>query len=79
MNADPNDIGTDDDDTFPASTDPLSPGRTDLDPSEDDGVDELPDNEGDTPMDDSDEAAVQENVPDQDVADAEMDGEPNPR
>ncbi|VEF11533.1 Uncharacterised protein [Pseudomonas fluorescens] len=44
--------GTGQDDPMPTSPDPLSPGRTEVDPSKDAGVDELPDNEGEIPLDD---------------------------
>lgn len=57
----------------PADTDPLSPGRTDLNPSDEPGIDELPDNDGDTPT------PYEEGVPDMDPDNAEMDDQPNPR
>jgi hypothetical protein len=44
--------GTGQDDPLPTSPDPLSPGRTDVDPMKEEGIDELPDNEGERPLDD---------------------------
>jgi hypothetical protein len=37
---------------MPTSPDPLSPGRTEVDPMKEEGIDELPDNEGERPLDD---------------------------
>lgn len=42
------------DDPAPFSPDPLSPGRTDVNPSREPGVEELPDTEGQRPLDDQD-------------------------
>jgi hypothetical protein len=44
--------GTGQDDPMPSSPDPLSPGRTEVDPMKEEGIDELPDNEGERPLDD---------------------------
>jgi hypothetical protein len=44
--------GTGQDDPTPTSPDPLSPGRTEVDPMKEEGIDELPDNEGEHPLDD---------------------------
>lgn len=66
-------------DPIPTSPDPLSPGRTDINPSDQPGVDELSDNEGEIPLDSDDDAPVQEEMSDVDVDNAEMDGVPNPR
>lgn len=71
--------GRGNDEPLPASNEPLSPGRTDVNPSDQAGVDELPDNEGLVPLDTNDEAPVQEEMPDVDVDNAEMDDQPNPR
>jgi hypothetical protein len=60
------------DDPVPTSPDPLSPGRTDLNPSDRPGVDELPDNEGAVPLDSEDEAGAQEEMTDVDVDNAEL-------
>ena len=67
------------DDPMPTAPDPLSPGRTDLDPSDQPGIDELPDNEGEIPLDTDDDAPVQEEMIDVDVDNAELDDQPNPR
>jgi hypothetical protein len=66
-------------DPLPASDNPLSPGRTDINPSDQPGVDELPDNEGAIPLDTDDDAPVEEEMIDVDLDNAEMDDEPNPR
>jgi hypothetical protein len=67
------------DDPLPTSPDPLSPGRTNLNPSDRPGVDELPDNEGAVPLDPNDDTPVQEEMADVDLANAEFDDAPNPR
>ncbi|MFJ3524317.1 hypothetical protein ACIPO9_17715 [Pseudomonas sp. NPDC090203] len=66
-------------DPVPGTTDPLSPSRTDLNPSDAPGVDELPDNDGDTPKDSDDQAGHQEKMPDTEPDNAELDDQPNPR
>lgn len=66
-------------DSFPAQdTDPLSPGRTDLNPSDEPGIDELPDNDGEAPVDEP-PTPYEEGIPDMDPDNAEMDDQPNPR
>lgn len=67
------------DDPLPTSPEPLSPRRTDLKPDDEAGVDELPDNDGETPLETDEEALRQENMADVDVANAEFDDQPNPR
>ena len=67
------------DDPMPTAPDPLSPSRTDLNPSDQPGVDELPDNEGQIPLDTDDDAPIEEELPDTDVDNAEMDNQSNPR
>ena len=53
MNIDPKlQGGAGQDDPMPTSPDPLSPGRTEVDPMKEEGMDELPDNEGERPLDD---------------------------
>lgn len=53
MNHDPKlQGGMSEDDPMPTSPDPLSPGRTEVDPMKEEGIDELPDNEGERPLDD---------------------------
>lgn len=59
--------------------DPISPGRKDMTPSEQPGIDQLPGNEGEIPLDSDDDAPVEEEMVDVDIDNAEMDGEPNPR
>lgn len=55
MNNDPRlQGGMGQDDPMPTSPDPLSPGRTEVDPMKKQGIDELPDNEGQRPLDDDD-------------------------
>jgi hypothetical protein len=55
MNNDPRlQGGMGQDDPMPTSPDPLSTGRTEVDPIKEDGIDELPDNEGERPLDDDD-------------------------
>jgi hypothetical protein len=63
----------------PTPPDPLSPGRTDLNPSDNPGVDELPDNEGQIPLEPNDDAPVVEEMADVDIDNAELDHQPNPR
>lgn len=67
------------DDTLPpTTTPPLSPGRTNLNPSDEPGVDELPDSEGAAPGDGS-PTPYEQGVPDMDPDNAELDDQPNPR
>jgi hypothetical protein len=62
----------------PQGTDPLSPGRTDIHPSDQPGIDELPENEGDV-AEDEHPTPYEEGVPDMDPDNAEFDDQPNPR
>lgn len=64
---------------IPGSAPPLSPGRTDVNPGEQAGVDELPGNELDRPRDRTDDMPIERETPDIDVDRAEMDDAPNPR
>lgn len=66
-------------DPLPTSGDPLSPGRTDINPSDQPGVDELPDNEGEIPLDTDDDTPVETELTDVDPDNAELDDQPNPR
>ena len=61
---------------LPGEPDPLSPGRTDVNPDDEPGIDELPDNDGTRP-DHADEPD-QSKVPDIDPDNAEMDDQLNP-
>ncbi|MBA1279193.1 MULTISPECIES: hypothetical protein [Pseudomonadaceae] len=63
---------------IPGSAPPLSPGRTDVNPDDQAGVDELPGNELETPRDGSD-VPIERETPDIDVDNAEMDDAPDPR
>lgn len=62
----------------PENTDLLSPGRTDLNPSDEPGIDELPDNELDMPKEEP-ATPYGDGVPDTDLDNAEMDDQPDPR
>lgn len=61
----------------PGSPSPLSPGRVTVNPDDEAGVDELPNDEGAVPHGRDDTGLADMN--DIDVDNAEMDGEPNPR
>lgn len=63
----------------PGSVPPLGSERTDVNPSDEAGVDELPHNEGEIPLDTDDNAAQHAELPDVDVDNAERDDAPNPR
>lgn len=71
--------GLDGDNPVHSASDPLSPGRTDVNPSDKAGVDELPHNEGAIPLETDDDAPVQQEMIDVDVDNAEFDDQPNPR
>ena len=63
MNYDPKlQGGMGENDPMPTPPDPLSPGRTEVDPIKEDGIDELPDNEGERPLDDDDAGLDPERV-----------------
>lgn len=70
--------GGDDGVVIPGSAPPLSPGRTDVNPDDQAGVDELPGNELEIPRDRSDDP-IERETPDIDVDNAEMDDAPDPR
>lgn len=63
---------------MPTSPDPLSPGRTEVDPMKEDGIDELPDNEGERPLGDDDAGLEPERVREE-TDSAAMDNEQDPR
>jgi hypothetical protein len=71
--------GEDDGVLIPGSAPPLSPGRTDVNPDDQPGVDELPGNELDSPRDATDDIPIEREAPDIDVDQAERDDTPNPR
>lgn len=62
---------------FPGTPRPLSPGRTDVNPDREPGIDELPDNDGTLAQEN--EAGLHPGLPDLDPDKAEMDDQPNPR
>ncbi|GAB3479923.1 hypothetical protein [Azotobacter salinestris] len=65
---------------YPGSPGPLSPGRTDLNPDREPGIDELPGNEGEIPLEPNDETVVEREQIDMDPdRQAELDDQPNPR
>jgi hypothetical protein len=66
------------DDPIPTSPDPLSPGRTEVDPMKEEGIDELPDNEGKRPLDDDDVGLDPERVREE-TDNAVMDNQQDPR
>ncbi|CAI8976875.1 MatE family transporter [Pseudomonas sp. IT-347P] len=79
MNNDPSRQGAkEQDDPMPTSPDPLSPGRTEVDPMKERGIDELPDNEGERPLDDDDAGLDPERVREE-TDNAVMDNQQDPR
>jgi hypothetical protein len=73
------DIGDDDGVLIPGSAPPLSPGRTDVNPDDQPGVDELPGDGLEVPQANADDTPAERETPDIDVDKAEMDDAPNPR
>lgn len=71
--------GDDDGVLIPGSAPPLSPGRTDVNPDDQAGVDELPGNEPQAPRDRTHGTPTERGTPDIDLDKAEMDDAPNPR
>lgn len=75
-----NSAGADDDGVVvPGSPPPLGTGRTDVNPGDEAGVDELPRNDGAVPLNSDDDLVLQDELPDVDVDNAELDDAPNPR
>lgn len=66
-------------DPIPTHPDPLSPGRTTVNPDDEPGIDELPDNEGAIPMDQEDNPPLDPEQVRDDTDNAERDGVINPR
>ncbi len=66
------------DDPLPVSPGPLSPGRTDIDPSREPGTDEIPDNEGEIPLEDDNEGLDPDRVREE-TDNAVLDKEQDPR
>lgn len=63
---------------YPGHPQPPGRGRVDVNPSDEPGIDELPDNEGERPRD-REEWENPEDMPDTDPDQAERDGVINPR
>lgn len=63
---------------YPGNPQPPGPGRVEVNPSDEPGIDELPDNDGELPRD-REESENLENLPDTDPDQAERDGVSNPR
>jgi hypothetical protein len=79
MNNDPRQQGgTRQDNPMPTSPDPLSPGRTEVDPMKEEGIDELPDNEGERPLDDDSTGLDPDRVREE-TDDAVLDKQQDPR
>ena len=66
------------DDPMPTSPDPLSPGRTEVDPMKEEDIDELPENEGERPLDD-DSTGVNPDRVREETDNAVMDRQQDPR
>jgi hypothetical protein len=64
---------------IPGSAPPLSPGRTDVNPDDQPGVDELPGDGLEVPRANGSDNPAERETPDIDVDKAEMDDAPNPR
>jgi hypothetical protein len=62
---------------FPGTPRPLSPGRTDVNPDREPGIDELPNNDGELP--EESDVGLDPDLGDLDPDKAEMDDQPNPR
>ncbi|MFR0675019.1 hypothetical protein ACLUUI_12200 [Enterobacterales bacterium AW_CKDN230030176-1A_HGKHYDSX7] len=74
----PDDQGLPPVDPLPGSNDPLSPGRVDVHPSRDAGVEQLPDDDDRRPID-GDDAPLDPRPTDEETDNAEFDGQPDPR
>lgn len=70
--------GTGQDDPVPTSPDPLSPGRTEVDPTREPGIDELPGNEGERPLEDDDMGVDPDKIREE-TDNAVMDQQQDPR
>ncbi|WP_283180492.1 MULTISPECIES: hypothetical protein [unclassified Pseudomonas] len=66
-------------DPIPTHPEPLSPGRTTLNPEDEPGIDELPNNEGAIPMDEDDSTAMDPERVHDETDNAVRDGEVDPR
>ncbi|WP_025109743.1 hypothetical protein [Pseudomonas sp. H1h] len=70
--------GRGEDDPMPTSPDPLSPSRTEDDPMKETRIDELPNNEGERPLDDDDVELDPDRVKEE-TDNAVMDQQQDPR
>ncbi|KAA0983871.1 hypothetical protein [Pseudomonas sp. ANT_J28] len=66
-------------DPIPTHPEPLSPGRTAVNPEDEPGIDELPDNEGTRPLDEDETTAMDPERVLEETDNAVRDGEVNPR
>lgn len=66
-------------DPIPTHPEPLSPGRTTVNPEDEPGIDQLPDNEGAVPMDDDLSTAMDPERVLEETGNAVRDGELDPR
>ena len=66
-------------DPIPTHPEPLSPGRTAINPEDEPGIDELPNNEGAIPMDQDDGTGLDPDRVREETDNAVRDGEPDPR
>jgi hypothetical protein len=66
-------------DPIPTHPEPLSPGRTTVNPEDEPGIDELPNNEGAIPMDQDDSTDLDPERVREETDNAVRDGEMDPR
>ena len=66
-------------DPIPTHPEPLSPGRTTVNPEDEPGIDELPDNEGVRPIDEDDVTAIDPERVREETDNAVRDGQIDPR
>ncbi|AKV08402.1 hypothetical protein B723_19170 [Pseudomonas fluorescens NCIMB 11764] len=66
-------------DPIPTRPEPLSPGRTTVNPEDEPGIDELPNNEGAIPMDQDDGTGLDPERVREETDNAVRDGEMDPR
>lgn len=65
-------------DPIPTHPEPLSPGRTAINPADEPGIDKLPNNEGAIPMDEDDSTAMDPERVLEETDNAVRDGEVDP-
>ena len=66
-------------DPIPTHPEPLSPGRTTVNPEDEPGIDELPANEGARPIDEDDVTAIDPERVREETDNAVRDGQTDPR